>query len=121
MIILYLIAVLVLFIFERQERRHTICESLEYVRMGKTMPEPRPRLPMLESWLFIVIGILVLALGTWIALLWHITPPLLPNQDTVNDLLSNSLNWGTGLAGVIALTILGFKSVRQNRRSQPQK
>jgi hypothetical protein len=121
MIILYLIAVLVLIVFERQERRHTFYESLEYQRMGKTMPEPKPKLRMLESWLFIVIGISLLALGTWLALLWRITPQLLPNQDTVNDLLSHSLNWGAGLAAVTALTILGFKSARYNRRSKPQK
>lgn len=85
------------------------------------MPEPKPKLPMLESWLFTVIGIAVLALGTWVTLLWRITPQLLPNQDTVNDLLSDSLNWGAGLAAVIALTILGLRSVQLNRQSRRQK
>ena len=124
MIILYITAVLISIILERQERRHRFDESLEYMRMGKTMPEPKPKLPLLESWLFTVIGILVFVLcagSVWVALqVMRMAPQLLTNPATGNDLVNQAMNWGAGMAAGIAVTILGFKSVRQNHRLKSQ-
>lgn len=120
MIVLFITAMLVSIIFERQERRHTFYESLEYKRMGKTMPEPEPKLPPLESWLFTVLGIFICALG--LGMIWaefimaRSTPLLAHNPRATHEIISGTLDFAAGLAAGIALTIHGMKSVRMNRR-----
>lgn len=116
MIFIYITAVLVSIIFERQERRHVFEESMEYRRMGKEMPTPKPRLPMLESWINVVIGVIIFVLG--VGLIWtnllvmRIAPRIVTDETTIKGLI----DWGALVAAGIALVILGLKSVLHHRR-----
>ena len=120
MLILVIVGILISIIFDRQERRHAFYESLEYMRLGKKMPEPKPRLPLLESWLFTTIGMLVLLMSAafiWLTfqVMWTY-PQWMANSAVAKSLVDDSLNWSAGLAAGIATTIMGLRSVRRNRR-----
>jgi hypothetical protein len=122
MLILVIAAIVLSIIFERQERRHAFYESLEYTRLGKKKPEPKPRLPLLESWLCTTIGVLVFSLSTvsiWLTLrvMWTY-PQWLANAVVAKSLVDDSLNWSATLAVGIAVTAMGLRSVRRNRRSK---
>jgi hypothetical protein len=59
----FVAAVLVSLVFDRQERRHRFKVRLEYERLGCEMPAAKPRIPTLESILNIVVGLFFFSMG----------------------------------------------------------
>ncbi len=113
----FVAAVLLSIVLERQERRHRFELGLEYDRLGKSMSPPKPRLSKSVSLLNVVVGIIMLIIGeimllSQISMLWFFNEkhPLEP------QMLAAGFEFvGVWLATAIALIILGLKSVRQNR------
>lgn len=112
LIFVYVIAVLVSLVFERQERRHLFEESLEYQRIGKEPPQPKPKLPLIESWLNVTVGIFLLLFG--ILAVWSQLFVLSTVHDAAERTLSGDdiITSSVFIAGGIALILLGLKSVR---------
>ncbi len=115
LILVYVIAVLVSLVFERQERRHLFYESLEYQRIGKEPPQPKPKLPLLESWLNVTIGIFLLLIG--VSAIWSQLFVLryVLDETVRTSFRDHILTWSVFIAGGIALILLGLKSVRYHR------
>lgn len=116
-IAIYVTAIIVSLILHRQERRHRSELALEYQHLGRPTPALRPRLPMLESWLNVVLGIF-LAFGFGTLFLWTNFSRL---REFPQDprLAPQSFEWeftSVILATGIALVILGIQSLIQNRR-----
>ena len=115
--VIYITAVLVSLVFERQERRHRFELDLEYERLGKVLPPLKPRLSIGTSWLNVVVGAVMLLLG--IPMLWSqiqmlkIVPLLKKSHDFMSGMQFEIS--GVWLATAIALIILGLKSVQQRR------
>jgi hypothetical protein len=116
--ILYITAVLVSMMFERQERRHRFELELEYERLGKILPPPKPRLSAPTSWLNVIVGTVMGIMGVpmllsqfaVLRLSSHLTKP---HDAMMGAQFEMSAVW---LATSIALILLGLKSVRQHRR-----
>jgi 4-amino-4-deoxy-L-arabinose transferase-like glycosyltransferase len=112
MILTFITAVLVSLVFERQERRQAFEESLEYRRMGKEMPKSKLKLPLLESWLNITLGIFILGFGViLLGSIFYILNEIPSERFYSEDWEFVSVIIATG----IALVLLGSKSVRQHR------
>lgn len=115
--LIYITAVLISLVLERQERRHLFELNLEYRRLGKTMPPPKPKLPMLESWLNVVLG-LFLMFGLGLLFLW--TNFSMLKYSAKNPALGpHQSEWdftATILATGVALTFLGIRSLILNYR-----
>lgn len=108
----YVLSVLVWLVFERQARRHLFYESLEYQRIGKEPPQAKPKLPLLESWLNITIGIFLLLIGVMAILAQLLTLRDLPDEALyLDDIMFASVFIATG----ITLILLGLKSVRYHK------
>jgi hypothetical protein len=114
---IYVTAILVSLILHRQERKHRAELELKYQHLGRLTPASRPKLPMLESWLNVVLGIF-LAFGFGTLFLWM-------NFSRLREFPQNprfapqALEWEFAsviLATGIALVILGIQSLIQNRR-----
>ncbi len=114
---LFLTAVLLSIVLERQERRHRFELGLEYDRLGMSMPPLKPRLSPALSWLNVVVGIIMLIIGE-VMLLSQISMLWLFAEKHPMDPQSVAAGFefvGVWLATAIALIILGLKSVRQHR------
>jgi hypothetical protein len=116
--ILYITAVLISMMFERQERRHRFELELEYERLGKKLPPPKPRLSVPTSWLNVIVGAIMGIVGipmllsqfAVLQLSSHLTKPI---DAMMGAQFEMSAVW---LATSIALILLGLKSVQQHRR-----
>jgi hypothetical protein len=116
MLTIFIVAVLVSVIFERQERRHAFTESLEYLRMGKRRAEQEPKFPLLESWMGVAIGIYVVAMGVF--MVWA-DLMVIRYAHEISDTYINGralMDAGAFIAGGIAILFLSLKSVLRNRR-----
>ncbi len=114
---IYVSAILVLLILHRQERRHRSEVVQEYRHLGRPTPSSRPKLPMLESWLNVVLGI-YLAFGFGTLFLWT-NFSRLRHFPQDSRLAPQSFEWeltSVVLATGITLVILGIQSLIQNRR-----
>ena len=117
MLMIYLSAVITAVILRHQERVHQAELPSLYQQLGRSIPLRKPKLPMLESWLNVVLG-LFLAFGYGTLFLWSNFSRL---RDFPNDprFAPQSFEWeftSIILATGIALLILGIQSVIQNRR-----
>ncbi len=114
MILVYVTAILVSIVLERQERRHRFNLEMEYRRLQIPIPPKRPKLPRLESWLNIAVGLLLLILGA--LFLWTLFSIIsnhrlsLP-QPTERDF---PMMGAAFISAGLALIILGTKSLRLN-------
>jgi|GEM_PF-1400766 len=113
-ILIYVVAVLVSIVLERQERRHRFNIEMEYCRLQLPMPLIKPKLPRLESWLNIAIGALLLLLGTlFVALTFTVL--LNPKLKSMDLPVQEQTYQAAGfIAGGLALIILGVKSLKLN-------
>lgn len=111
-ILIYVTAVLVSIVLERQERRHRFNLEMEYLRLQIPIPPKRPKLPPLESWLNITVGILLLVLGA-LGLVATLTDVRSSFQDHLNHVAGF-------IAGGLALVILGVKSLKLNNEYAKQ-
>jgi len=116
--VLYITAILVSIVFERQERRHRFELELEYDRLSKKLPPAKPKLSILTSWLNVAVGIIMTIIGILMLIsqfaVLHI-PHALDKQPAVITGAQFELV-AVWLATSIALILLGLKSVRQHRR-----
>jgi hypothetical protein len=119
MIIIVAIAILVSIVLERQERRHLFMESLEYLRMGKEMPKPKPKLSQLECWLNIAVGTILIIIGIG-AILSHLVVVHKLPEYAMGYVRGAFVEYGAILAAGIVIIILGFKSIREHRRSSSE-
>lgn len=115
MIIIIATAILVSVILERQERRHIFMESLEYLRMGKGMPKPKPKLSQLECWLNIAVGTILIIIGLGTVLSHLMVVHKLPEY-AMGYVRGALIEYGAIIAAGIVIIILGFKSIREHRR-----
>lgn len=115
MFILTFVASVVVYAFlDRQERRHKIELQIEYEKLGKMLPEESPKLPMLESIMNIVTGVILCEIGI-ISLLAYLVIVREAGSIMSRSISYPQLDFGAAfLAGGIALTILGVKGVRAN-------
>lgn len=111
MILIFVAAVLASLVLERQELRHNFEITLEYRRMQKPMPKLKPRIPLLESWLNIGLGMLLLFLGAFGLYSNFLVLKLMPGTLTSSELEIS----GVMLASGIALILLGVKLVKLHR------
>jgi ABC-type multidrug transport system permease subunit len=106
-ILIFVAAVTVVLVLERQKRRHIFEITLEYQKLLWELPMPEPRIPMLESWLNALLGVVMAAFGV----LMLLTFLQVPADKAVPG-------WGNTvalfLASGIALTVVGGMAVWQN-------
>ena len=118
-LLIFVAAVLVAIVLERQERRHRYEKTWEYQRLGVPPPTVRPKLKRTEAWLNIGLGVLMLFFGS--AMAWtHLkvmdalaARPDLPGQVPAGDFWEQTAFF---LAAGIALIVLGATAVRQITR-----
>lgn len=119
-ILIYVVAVLISIVLERQGRRHRLQLEMEYRRLQLPMPPTRPKLLRLESWLNITIGIVLLLLGALYAMLTFTVfmDPRLKSMDL--PVAEHTYQAAGFIAGGLALIILGTKSLKLNRKHEEQ-
>lgn len=116
--IIYVVAVLVSIVFERQERRHQFELWLEYDRLGKTLLPSKPKLSLTVSWLNVFVGGVLLVLGASFLLTAFSMLRTFGNRLTeVGSHIGPQFEMAAvTIATSISLIFLGLKSVQQNRR-----
>jgi hypothetical protein len=117
-ILVYITAILVSIILERQERRHNFELEMEYRRLGKSIPEPKPKLTMIQSFLNIVVGVVISGLGVlFFVSNFNILRDLGSRVQTHYWQANDMWQWDAViLATGIALVVVGIKSVAMNRK-----
>lgn len=113
-ILVYMAAVLVSVILERQERRHRFERQMEYIQLEKTLPIQKPKLPRLESWLNVMLGLLITLLGVLMAFSVFHTHTMVRTETRIFS-HDAYLTLAVFIATGITLLILGFKSIRLNK------
>ncbi len=99
--------ILISIVFDRQQRRHRVEKMWEYRRLNMPMPLPAPKLSTLQSWLNIMLGVILAAFGCLsVAPLLHAPIP------AANEMLSTSALF---IGGGSALIILGTMALRERR------
>ncbi|RPI04652.1 MAG: hypothetical protein EHM64_09265 [Ignavibacteriae bacterium] len=117
-LLLFITAILVSIVLERQERRHKFELSMEYQRLGRTAPEPKPKLTLTQAWFNIAVGAVISLMGL-IFLVINITMihHLGSNVNAIHMPVGDVLEWWSVVfAAGIALVIVGVKSVSLNRK-----
>ena len=109
MLLIFIAAVGVSLVLERQERRHFLEKSLEYSRLGWKIPRIPPRISRLEGWVNAVFGIMLLGSGIWLSWIM-IRSPHPESGATAFELLALMMAAGA------ALMLLGRKALSQNRQ-----
>jgi hypothetical protein len=106
-ILIFVAAVAVSLVLERQRRRHRYEIRQEFERLSWELPKPEPRIPMLESCLNVLLGMIMLVFGI---LILRAYTDLKPGMAVSG--------WGNMVAlfvsSGIALVIVGGMAVWQN-------
>ena len=102
---MFLVAIAVSLILERQEKIHWLQLELEYRRAGLELPKRVPSVSKFEAWANIVLGVMLLVAGTYFFLLLKRIPE-------VADIKSVLQLASLVLAGGAALVILGLKALK---------
>lgn len=111
---IFIVAVVVSAFFDQQRGRHKMELEIEYQKLGRTMPAERPRLPMLESIANVLVGVILVEIGG-VGLLGFLSALRDAGQVVPKFHPAGQIDFLAGLlAGGIALTILGVKSLRTN-------
>ena len=111
---IFILAVIISAFFDQQQRQHKLELQIEYEKLGRQMPEERPKFPMYESIANVVVGLILAEIGA--VNLWAFIGVLRTAREIVmkSDLPGQIDFTSALLAGGIALVILGAKSVRVN-------
>jgi hypothetical protein len=121
MVILFFIAaVLVTALLERQDRKLRKEMTREYTRLKIPIPEPGPGVPMLESWLTVYVGGLLILVGI------VATVAALQSIGVLSAITGTELKVSTNLYEVLillvgggaALLFLGLRAVKANRKTR---
>ncbi len=117
-ILVYVTAILVSIILERQQRRHNFELAMEYRNLGKSIPQQKPKLTLIQSFLNIVVGVVVAGLGAlFIVIHIRIVGELGNGVETHHWQANEVWQWeAVILATGIALVIVGIQSVMINRK-----
>jgi hypothetical protein len=116
LLITLIVAIIISYIFERQEQRHRFYESLEYLRIGKDAPVPEPKLPLLNSWMGLILGLFVTVLGFFMIL--SLLEVIRHNPNIVKQFIDERqiLETSTFFAVGISVTIQSVKSIHQHSK-----
>jgi hypothetical protein len=109
MLALYVSAVVVALVLRHQERRHQTELALLYEQIDMSMPSHRPKLRKGESWVHIVVGTLLVMLGSL---------ALAANIAVMQEVEVPNGQWelcAVMLATGITLFFLGFRALKENR------
>jgi hypothetical protein len=109
MLVIYLSAVLVALVLRHQERRHQTELGLLYERLDIPMPSRRPKLRKGESWVHVVLGTLLVILGSL---------ALVANIAVMKVMEVPEGQWefcAVMLATGITLSFLGLRSLKENK------
>ncbi len=111
---IFILAVIISAFFDQQQRQHKLELQIEYEKLGRQMPEERPRLPMYESIANVVVGLILAEIGA--VKLWAFIGVLrTASEIAVKSGFPIQIDFMSALlAGGVALVILGAKSVRVN-------
>ncbi len=114
-IAIFVVAVVVSAFLDQQERRQRIELLVEYEHLGREMPKFPPKLPMLESLANVVLGCILLLIGSMgvITFIYVIRHAWTVVSKFENVPLETDF-YATFIAGGLALMILGVKSVVAN-------
>jgi hypothetical protein len=111
MIIMYISAVFVAFLLRHQERIHYLELKLEYELLGKPMPMPKPKIPTLESWLNVLLGIFLILLGSL-----SLVTELIVMKDNLPVPREQFTFIAVVLATGITMVIFGIQSLQRNHQ-----
>ncbi len=117
-VLIFLTAVLASLILERQERQHSIELNYAYKRIDRELPRRKPKLPLLESWLNIAVGVYIFIIGVFVAIIMiHMFSlngaNIEPEHSSI--LRQNIYFSAVFIATGFALIFLGIKSVKKNK------
>jgi hypothetical protein len=107
-IAVFVAAVLVSLVLDRQERRHRFHLSLEYEYLGWEMPRLKPRLSRAEAVLSIVVGAVLLVFGC--AALYAML-----RLESIGEVTGGHYIVAAFLAAGVALITVGWKGLRESR------
>ena len=119
-IVFFIAAVLVMAVLEWQERKLRREMAGEYKRLGVSQPEEGPAVPLLESWLTIYVGGMLVLAGI------VATVAALPSIGVLSAITGTELRISGDLYEVLillvgggaALLFLGVRAVRAHRRGR---
>jgi hypothetical protein len=109
MLVIYLSAVFVALVLQHQERRHRTELALLYERLDMPMPSRRPKLRKGESWVHIVLGTLLVMIGS-LTLAANITV-MKVMEVPEGQWEFNAVILATGMT----LFFLGLRSLKENK------
>ncbi len=121
-LLVFIEALILSAVFERQERDHRLELEIEYEKQGMKAPLRVPKLPLLESVANVVVGLLVLEFGgifvwTTLGMIRKAGKLDAKGMGLIQHIMANQIIFAAAfLAGGIALVILGFKSIRVNMK-----
>ncbi|MCL5035284.1 MAG: hypothetical protein M1395_09315 [Bacteroidetes bacterium] len=113
---IFIAAVIISAFFDQQERRHALELQIEYEKLGRKIPAPPPKLPMLESVANIVVGLILFEIGGAGVLTLLVTMGI-TGKEAWSRMAPLQTDFAAAfLAGGVALIILGAKGVSINLR-----
>jgi len=104
----FVAAVIVSLVLDRQERRHRFHLSLEYNHLGWEMPRPKPRLSRAEAVLNIFLGAVLLIFG-------GATLYTMLNLESIGEATGGQYIVAAFLACGFALIVVGWRALREIR------
>lgn len=110
-IAVFVAAVLVSLVLDRQERRHRFHLSLEYEYLGWEMPRSKRRLSRAEAVLNIFLGAALLLFGG--AALYAML-----NLESIGEATRGQYIVAAFLAGGVALIVVGWKALTENSENR---
>ena len=110
-IAVFVAAVLVSLVLDRQERRHRFHLSLEYEYLGWEMPRLKRRLSRAEAVLNIFLGAVLLLFGGAALYAMH-------NLESIGEATRGQYIVAAFLAAGVVLIVVGWKGLRQKREVQ---
>ncbi len=119
-IVFFIAAVAVTALLEWQDRKLRKEMAKEYRRLGIPVPEPGPRVPLLESWLTAYVGTLLILVGL------AATVAVLQSIGVLSAITGTELSVSAALYEVLILLVgggaglvfLGLRAVRANRKAR---
>ncbi len=104
-------ALAVWLLLDRQQKRHRFEIRREYDRLNRALPPFQPRIPKLEAWLNVVMGLLLATFGICILHATMQMPEGPAMQEPANLI---ALMLGSG----VALILVGGRAIGQNRKAE---
>jgi hypothetical protein len=107
-LVVFIVAVAVSMVLDRQERRHMLEKKFEYERLGWEMPRTRCRVSTLEAIFEILVGILLVLFGGLVLYAYYLI-------SMIGESMGGEYYIGLFFALGIALVTVGRKGLRENQ------